>query len=217
MRPAQTGARPPKPEVSTTFAIAPGEIPVKIGFLGGLEQVGENMTFFEYKDDILVVDAGLVFPGGDVSGVDYIIPDISYLKLKKDKIKGIIITHGHLDHIGALKHVLPALGFPTIYATNLTIHMIKRIFDEVKLLKFLKYKVINPDTDILKFGAFTVESFRVNHNIPESVGFSIHTPKGLVVTAGDYKIDFSPAVDKPADFAKIARIGQEGVKLFLGE
>lgn len=175
------------------------------------------MTFFEYKDDILVVDAGLVFPGGDVFGVDYIIPDISYLKLRREKIKGIIITHGHLDHIGALKHVLPALGYPMIYASNLTIHMIKKIFEEAKLLKNLKYKVINPDTDILKFGAFTVESFRVNHNVPESLGFAIHTPKGLVVTPGDYKIDFSPAVDKPADMAKIARIGQEGVRLMLSE
>lgn len=190
---------------------------MKIGFLGGLEQVGENMTFFEYKDDILIMDAGLVFPGGDMFGVDYIIPDISYVKMRKDKVRGLIITHGHLDHIGALKHVLPALGYPTIYATNLTIHMIKKIFEEAKIVKNLKYKVIDPDTDILKFGAFTVESFRVNHNVPESIGFAVHTPKGLVVTAGDYKIDFSPAIDKPADMAKIARIGQEGVRLFLGE
>lgn len=213
-------AAPKKPEqvqAPTTFTPKQGEMPVKVGFLGWLEQVGENMTFFEYKDDILVVDAGLVFPGGDVFGVDYIIPDISYLKLRREKIKGIIITHGHLDHIGALKHVLPALGYPMIYASNLTIHMIKKIFEEAKLLKNLKYKVINPDTDILKFGAFTVESFRVNHNVPESLGFAIHTPKGLVVTPGDYKIDFSPAVDKPADMAKIARIGQEGVRLMLSE
>ncbi len=175
------------------------------------------MTFLEYKDDILVIDAGLVFPWGDIFGVDYIIPDISYLKLRRDKIRWIVITHAHLDHIGALKHVLPALGYPTIYATNLSIHMIKKIFEEAKILKNLKYKVINPDTDILKFGVFTVESFRVNHNIPESLGFAIHTPKGLIVTAWDYKIDFSPAIDKPADMAKIARIGQEGVRLFLGE
>ena len=204
-------------QAQATFTPKQGEIPVKIWFLGWLEQVGENMTFLEYKDEILVVDAWLVFPGGDVFGIDYIIPDISYLKLRRDKIKAIIITHGHLDHIGALKHVLPALGYPMIYASNLTIHMIKKIFEEAKLLKNLKYKVINPDTDILKFGAFTVESFRVNHNVPESLGFAIHTPKGLVVTPGDYKIDFSPAVDKPADMAKIARIGQEGVKLMLSE
>ncbi len=218
--PSSTPAAPKKLEqyqAPATFTPKEGEIPVKVWFLGWLEQVGENMTFLEYKDDILVIDAWLVFPGGDVFGVDYIIPDISYLKLRRERIKAIIITHGHLDHIGALKHVLPALGYPMIYASNLTIHMIKKIFEEAKLLKNLKYKVINPETDILKFGAFTVESFRVNHNIPESLGFAINTPKGLIVTPGDYKIDFSPAVDKPADVAKIARIGQEGVKLMLSE
>jgi ribonuclease J len=209
--------KPDYPKIQPEFTPKQWEFPVKVWFLGGLEQVGENMTFFEYKDDILVVDAGLVFPGGDVFGVDYIIPDISYLKLRRDKIKWLIITHGHLDHIGALKHVLPALWYPMIYGSNLTIHMIKKIFEEAKLLKNLKYKVINPDTDILKFGCFTVESFRVNHNIPESLGFAIHTPKWLVVTPWDYKIDFSPAIDKPADMAKIARIWQEGVRLMLGE
>lgn len=194
------------------------EVPVKLWFLWGLEQVGENMSFLEYKDDILVIDAGLVFPGGDVFGVDYIIPDISYLALRKEKIKGIILTHGHLDHIGALKHVLPNLGFPTIYGSNLTIAMVKKAFEEAKLIKELKYKVINPDMDILKFGgAFTVEAFRVNHNIPESFWYAIQTPKGLIVTCGDYKVDFSPAIDKPADVWKIARIGQEGVRLMLGE
>ena len=194
-----------------------GEQPVKIGFLGGLEQVGENMMFLEYKDDIIVIDAGLVFPGGEMYGVDYIIPDISYLRMRKDKIRGVLITHGHLDHIGALKHVLPALGYPVMYATNLTVRMVQKQFEEAKILKNLRYKVINPDLDILKLGCFTIESFRVNHNIPESLGFSIHTPKGLVVTPGDYKIDFTPAIDKPADMAKIARIGQEGVRLMLGE
>ena len=215
--PAPAVKKPEHLKVEPDFIPKAGEIPVKVWFLWWLEQVGENMTFLEYKDEILVVDAGLVFPGGDVFGIDYIIPDISYLKLRRDKIKWIIITHGHLDHIGALKHVLPALGYPMIYASNLTIHMIKKIFEEAKLLKNLKYKVINPETDILKFWAFTVESFRVNHNVPESLWFAIHTPKWLVVTPGDYKIDFSPAVDKPADMAKIARIGQEWVKLMLGE
>ena len=137
--------------------------------------------------------------------------------MRKDKIRGILVTHGHLDHIGALKHVLPALGYPMMYATNLTVRMVQKQFEEAKILKNLRYKVINPDLDILKLGCFTIESFRVNHNIPESLGFSIHTPKGLVVTPGDYKIDFTPAIDKPADMAKIARIGQEGVRLMLGE
>ncbi len=153
--PAPAVKKPEHLKVEPDFIPKQGEIPVKIWFLWWLEQVGENMTFLEYKDEILVVDAGLVFPGGDVFGIDYIIPDISYLKLRRDKIKWIIITHGHLDHIGALKHVLPALGYPMIYGSNLTIHMIKKIFEEAKLLKNLKYKVINPETDILKFWVFT--------------------------------------------------------------
>lgn len=201
----------------TTFTPKQGELPVKIWLLGWLEQVWENMMFLEFKDDIIIIDAGLVFPGGEVFGVDYIIPDISYLKLRKDKIRWILITHGHLDHIWALKHVMPALWYPMMYASNLTVHMVKKAFEEAKILKNLKYKVINPEIDILKFWVFTVESFRVNHNIPESLGFAIHTPKWLVVTPGDYKIDFTPAIDKPADLAKIARIGQEWVRLMLGE
>lgn len=205
-------------QTKPSFIPKPWEVPVKIGFLGWMEQVWENMTFLEYKDDILIIDSGLVFPGGEVYGVDYIIPDISYLAMRKDKIKGIILTHGHLDHIWALKHVLPNLNYPIVYGSNLTIAMVKKSLEEAKLLKDFKYKVINPDMDIMKFGgAFTVEAFRVNHNIPESFGYAIQTPKGLVVTCWDYKIDFSPTLDKPADIGKIARIWQEWVRIMLGE
>lgn len=212
------GKKPIQQNQQVSFNPKPWEIPVKIGFLGWMEQVGENMTFLEYKDDILIIDSGLVFPGGEVYGVDYIIPDISYLAMRKDKIKWIILTHGHLDHIWALKHVLPNLDYPMVYGSNLTIAMVKKSLEEAKLLKDFKYKVINPDMDILKFGgAFTVEAFRVNHNIPESFGYAIQTPKGLVVTCWDYKIDFSPTLDKPADVGKIARIWQEWVRIMLGE
>lgn len=210
--------KPLHQQLPASFIPKPWEVPVKIGFLGWMEQVGENMTFLEYKDDILIIDSGLVFPGGEVYGVDYIIPDISYLAMKKEKIKWIILTHGHLDHIWALKHVLPNLGYPMVYGSNLTIAMVKKSLEEAKLLKDFKYKVINPDMDILKFGgAYTVEAFRVNHNIPESFGYAIQTPKGLVVTCWDYKIDFSPTLDKPADVGKIARIWQEWVRIMLGE
>ncbi len=198
------------------FIINPQETPVRIGFLGWLEQVGENMMYLEYKNDIIIVDAGMLL-WSEMLWIDYIIPDISYLVKHKKKIRGVLITHGHLDHIWALKHVLPELGFPMVYSAQLTILMIKKIMEEHKMIKQFKYKVIDPELDIIKLGEFTTECFRVNHNIPESLGFAIHTPKGLVVNTGDYKIDFTPAIDKPADLAKIARIGQEWVRIMLWE
>jgi ribonuclease J len=132
--------------------------------------------YLEYKNDIIVVDAGMLL-GSEMLGIDYIIPDISYLVKHKKKIRGILITHGHLDHIGALKHVLPELGFPIVYSAQLTILMIKKIMEENNMIKQFKYKIIDPDLDIIKLGVFTTECFRVNHNIPESLGFAIHTPK----------------------------------------
>ncbi len=172
------------------------------------------MNVVEYGNDILVIDAGMEFADESMPGVDYIIPDVSYLAAKKKNIKGIVITHGHLDHIGALKNILEPLGYPTIYTAPLTIGMIKRSLDE-KDAKNLKFKLVDPDIDVFKLGVFTLEFFRVNHSIPESMGLSLHTPKGLVVFSGDFKIDFTPAIDKPADLGKISRIGQEGVRLYL--
>lgn len=193
------------------------EAPVKIVNLGWLEQVWENMSFFEYKDDIFTVDAGMLMPGGDMFGIDYIIPDVSYLKKNKHKIRWMIITHGHLDHIWAIKHVLPDLDFPTVYATPLAIALIKKSLEGTPLLQHFKYHVVNPDIDVIKLWVFSIEFFRVNHSIPESIGLAIHTPKGLIVHTWDFKIDFTPAVDKVADLAKIARIWQEWVKLMLSE
>jgi beta-lactamase domain protein len=172
------------------------------------------MNVVEYGNDILVIDAGQEFAGDNMPGVDYIIPDVSYLIAKKKQIKGIIITHGHLDHIGALKVILSSLDYPTIYTSPLTLGMIKRSLDE-KDLKNLKYKLIDPDIEILKLGVFTIEFFRVNHSIPEAMGLSIHTPKGMIVFSGDFKVDFTPSIDRPADLGKISRIGQEGVRLYL--
>ena len=199
-----------------TKLIKKGETPVKVFGLGGLEQIGSNMNVVEYGNDILVIDAGQEFAGDNMPGVDYIIPDVSYLIAKKKQIKGIIITHGHLDHIGALKVILSSLDYPTIYTSPLTLGMIKRSLDE-KDLKNLKYKLIDPDIEILKLGVFTIEFFRVNHSIPEAMGLSIHTPKGMIVFSGDFKVDFTPSIDRPADLGKISRIGQEGVRLYLWE
>ncbi len=199
------------------FTPKKGEEPVKLYALGGLEEIGVNMMFFEYKNDIIVIDAGMQFAGAHMHGVQYLIPDVKYLAKKKKNIRGIFITHGHLDHIGALRHILDPLGWPTVYTTPLTLGLIKKTFDDPRKAKKLKYKLVNPDVDIVKSGPYTIEFFRVNHNIPETMGMAIHTPKGLVVNTADFKIDHTPSIDKPADLGKISRIGQEWVKLMLCE
>ena len=192
------------------------EIPVKVFWLWWLEEIWINMTVIEYKDDIIIVDAWLEFASFDMHGVDYIIPDISYLIPKKKNIKGILITHGHLDHIGAIKHILSELDYPIVYTTPLALGLIKRSQNDQDQKK-MKYKIIDPDIDIIKLWEFLIEPFRVNHSIPESMWYAIHTPKGNIVHSWDFKIDFVPAIDKPADLGKISRIGQEWVKLYLWE
>ena len=192
------------------------EIPVKVFWLGWLEEIWINMTVIEYKDDIIIVDAGLEFASFDMHGVDYIIPDISYLIPKKKNIKWILITHGHLDHIWAIKHILSELDYPIVYTTPLALGLIKRSQNDQDQKK-MKYKIIDPDIDIIKLWEFLVEPFRVNHSIPESMWYAIHTPKWNIVHSWDFKIDFVPAIDKPADLGKISRIGQEWVKLYLWE
>ena len=192
------------------------ELPVKVFWLWWLEEIWINMTVIEYKDDIIVIDAWLEFASFDMHGVDYIIPDISYLIQNKKKLKWILITHGHLDHIGAIKHILSELDYPIVYTTPLALGLIKKSLNDQDQKK-MKYKIIDPDIDIIKLGEFLVEPFRVNHSIPESMWYAIHTPKGNIVHSWDFKIDFVPAIDKPADLGKISRIGQEWVKLYLWE
>lgn len=209
-RPASEGAKEP--------AFDPkGEQPVRIWSLLGLEQVGQCI-FIEYGDDMILVDCGLEFNETITMGADYLIPDISYVKKNIRKLKGIVLTHGHLDHIGALKDILPQLDFvPTVYTTPLTLGLVKKTLEESKNTNKLKYKIVNPDIDLVKLGCFEIEFVRVNHNIPETFALSINTPKGVVFTSADFKIDHTPAIDKPADLAKIARIGTEGVKLYIGD
>lgn len=192
------------------------EVPVRVGNLIGLEQVGQCM-FIEYKNDIIIVDAGMEFAATEELGADYIIPDISYLKKNKSKIRGVLITHGHLDHVGAIRDIIEELGYPIIYTTPLALGIIKKTFDDHKKANLIKYKIIDPDVDLIKLGAFTVEFVRVNHNIPESMALSIQTPKGIIFNSGDFKIDHTPSIDRPTDLAKIARIGTEGVKLYIGD
>jgi len=139
-------------------------------------------------------------------GADYIVPDIRYIKQNIKKLKGIVISHGHLDHIGGLRDILPELDFPMIYTTPLTLGIIKKLFDNKEDVVKIKAKIIDPDIDIIKLGCFTIEFVRVNHNIPETMAQAIHTPKGIIFNSSDFKIDHTPAIDKPADLAKIARI-----------
>jgi ribonuclease J len=203
---------------STTVAFDPkGEQPVRIGSLLGLEQVGQCI-FIEYGNDMIMVDCGLEFNQTITMGADYLIPDVSYIKKNLKKLKGIVLTHGHLDHIGALKDILPQLDFvPTVYTTPLTLGLVKKTLEERKTVNKLKYKIVNPDTDLVKIGCFEIEFVRVNHNIPETFALSINTPKGVIFTSADFKIDHTPAIDKPADLAKIARIGTEGVRMYIGD
>ena len=196
--------------------IKKGEKPVKIGSLMWLEQVGQCI-FIEYEDDMIIVDAGMEFAADEEMGADYIVPDISYVKQNIKKLRGIVLSHGHLDHVGGLRDMLPDLGFPTIYTTPLTLWIVKKTFDNKNDLKKIKYKIVDPFTDILKLGAFTIEFVPVNHNIPETLAQAIYTPKWMIFNSSDFKFDYTPAIDKPTDLSKIARIGTEWVKLFIGD
>jgi ribonuclease J len=179
--------------------------------LGGLDEVGKNCMVLEYGQDIIIIDMGFQFPEEDMLGIDYVIPDISYLKDKIHRIKGILITHGHLDHIGAIPYLLPKLNFPAIYGTKLTIGLVNKRLEEFGLEKQSSCKVITAD-DTLQLGQFRIEFFRVNHSIPDSVGIIVKTPAGNIVNTGDFKFDFTPSADqKPADFAKIASLSSQDI------
>lgn len=182
--------------------------------LGGLEEVGKNIMALEYGNDIVVIDAGMSFAGPDMLGVDFIVPDISYLEARKNKIRGVIFTHGHLDHIGAIQYVLPKLGNPQVYANKLALGLIKGRLKEFALDKSAKLNLID-ESSKLKLGEFEIEFFRVNHSIPNSMGVYLNTPVGSVVHTGDFKFDHSPAIDKPADFQRIAEIGKRGIDALL--
>lgn len=190
------------------------EIPVRIIPLTGIEQVWQCM-FIEYKNDIIIVDAGMEFAANEELWADYIIPDISYLKKNKHKIRWILITHGHLDHVWAIRNIIEDLDYPIIYTSPLALWIIKKTFDEPKKANLIKYKLVDPDFDFLKLGCFNIEFIRVNHNIPESMSISIQTPKWVVFDSWDFKIDYTPSIDRPTDLAKIARIWTEWVKLYI--
>lgn len=181
--------------------------------LGGLNGIGKNMMVFEKDNQIIIVDCGLMFPDDDMPGVDFIIPDFSYIKKNKDKIKALIITHGHEDHIGGIPFLFKEINVP-IFATKLTIGLIKVDFDNSRSEIIVKYNEIDPDKPV-DIGPFHIEFFRVNHSIPDGVGLIIKTDIGTLVHTGDFKFDLTPIDKKVTQFSKIAGAGKEGVLALL--
>lgn len=191
-----------------------GRNPVKIMFLGGVGEIGKNMTAIEYGNDIIIIDAGLTFPDEELPGIDLVIPDISYLVANKNKIRGLLITHGHEDHVGGIPYLLKEIDMP-VYATKLTLALADNKLREHRLNK-VQMNTVRPG-DRVKLGCFTVEFINVNHSIAGAVALCIDTPNGRIFHSGDFKIDLTPVAGEPIDLSRIAEIGREGVKLLLCE
>jgi ribonuclease J len=189
--------------------------PLRIIPLGGLGEVGENMMVYEYDDQLLVVDAGLMFPENDMLGIDYIIPDITYLAARRNKVKGIVITHGHEDHTGAVRHLLEVIQAP-IYSTPLTQGLLEVKLAKNGLAQRTKLETVRAG-DSRKIGPFNVDFFHVCHSIPDGVGIGIDSPQGLVVHTGDYKFDHTPVDNWPTDYAKLAEFQRRGVLALLAD
>ncbi len=183
--------------------------------LGGIGEVGKNMTVYEYNEEILIVDAGMMFPDNDMIGIDYIIPDFEYVKQHADKVRGIVITHGHEDHTGAISHLLEAVHAP-VYGTPLTIGLIKAKLGRRGFVQDANLKTIQAG-DVLQIGPFKVHTFHVCHSIPDGIGLGIETPAGLVVHTGDYKLDLTPVDNWPTDYAKLGEFAQKGVLALLAD
>jgi len=188
---------------------------LKIIPLGGLSEIGKNMMVMEYENDIIVIDAGLMFPGEEMFGIDLVIPDITYLLEKRERVRGIITTHGHEDHVGALPFVLSQLDVP-VYSTRLTQGLISVKLKQRRIRSGAKLKLIPPG-GILTLGRFKIELFPVCHSIPDSVGLVIHTPVGTVVHSGDFKLDYTPVDGKPTDLSRLAQLGAQGVLMLLSD
>lgn len=183
--------------------------------LGGMGEIGKNMTVIQYDKEILIIDSGLMFPEEEMLGIDIVIPDISYLIENRENIKGIVITHGHEDHIGALPYVLQQLNIP-LYGTKLTLGLVEGKLKEVKMKKDICMNVITPPASV-SIGNFKVDFIRVNHSIPDAVGLAIHTPMGVICHTGDFKLDQTPVNGEKADLNKFAKLGSEGVLVLMSD
>lgn len=183
--------------------------------LGGIGEIGKNMYVIRYEDEIIVIDSGLSFPEDEMLGIDVVIPDVTFLLENKEKIKGIVLTHGHEDHIGALPYVLAQLNVP-VYGTKLTLGLVEGKLREHHMLANCLLHVIQPE-DKLKLGSFDLEFFRTNHSIPDSIGIAVITPIGTVVHTGDFKFDQTPVNGQPTDYYRLAKLGQKGVLVALSD
>ncbi len=190
-------------------------IPVKISFLGGLNEIGKNMTVYETENDMIIVDCGLAFPEQDMLGIDLVIPDFSYLRDNASKIRGLFITHGHEDHIGAIPYFLRQVNIP-VYGTRLTMGLVEGKLDEHNLLSGAKLNVIKPG-DKIKAGEFTVEAIHVNHSIPDALGFAVACDAGTIVQTGDFKIDSTPIDGGMIDINRFGELGNKGVLCMLSD
>jgi ribonuclease J len=190
---------------------------VKIIVLGGLEEVGRNMTLIECNKEIIIIDMGLQFPEEDMPGIDYIIPNISYLRDKIDWIKGVIITHGHYDHIGGIPHIMGEIGNPPMFMGALTAGLVQKRHQEYKQAPQLKIKLIDENLKLKLGASFNLEFIPVNHSIPDCFAVVAITPLGKIMHTGDFKIDFTPVNDKPADLQRLAQIGNSGIMLLMSD
>jgi len=188
---------------------------LKVIPLGGLGEIGKNITVFEYGDEIVVVDCGMAFPDDEMLGVDLVLPDTTYLTKNKDHIKGIIVTHGHEDHIGALPYVLKNINVP-VYGTKLALGLLQNKLEEHKILADCTLNIVSPG-DTIDLGAFKIEFIRTNHSIPDTVALAIHTPVGVIIHTSDFKIDFTPILGKPIDLQRFGELGSKGVLLLMSD
>ncbi|MDD6174578.1 MAG: ribonuclease J [Firmicutes bacterium] len=188
---------------------------IRIAFLGGLNEIGKNITMYETDQDIVLVDCGMAFPEDDMPGIDMVIPDFSYLEKNREKIRGIVLTHGHEDHIGALPYLLKTINIP-VYGTRLTLGLVEGKLREHGILERSSLNVVNAG-QMVNFGSIQVEFIHVNHSIPDAVGFGIHTPAGTIVMTGDFKIDTTPIQGEMIDLARFAELGRDGVLALLSD
>jgi len=188
---------------------------IRIIPLGGMSEIGKNMTVIEYKDEIIIIDCGLKFPDEEMLGIDLVIPDISYLLKNVQKVKGIFLTHGHEDHIGGLPYILRQMNVP-VYGTKLTLALLETKLKEHKILNSAKLNLMNPK-DIVKFENMSIEFIKTSHSIADSVAIAVHTPVGILLHTGDFKIDYTPIDGQLADLARFAELGKQGVIVMLAD